>query len=470
MDTMLQPARGAGLQPQRDAGESSGLKPEWQAGAGRIPYARYTSAEFARLEAERFWLKVWQMACRLDQIPEPGSYTVYDILDQSVVLVRVDADTVKAYRNACPHRATALATGSGRFQLGAITCPFHGWKWDLEGHCTHLPGRDDFSGGCLHDAEVALREVHVRVWAGSVYISLAREPEPFDALMAPIAELVDGVRMADMRFYWHIQVRVNANWKVTQEAFMEAYHVFQTHPQLVNGISAEEAGRLYTYQTFEHGHGLFQSGGVNAIGRVPLERMRTMSQDQQTDTLVRMLTSLEGGQDAQVHVDDVEIARSMRYRTLPEGALVGLEFQKVVREHYAAKGRAIGSFEALAKVTDMHIFPHVTFLPMLGNLLMYRARPSPDNDPDWCIFDMYALRTYAEGQTPPPWETRYPDGDLSKGKNWYLIPSQDFGSILRQQQGMHTLAGDSSVLAGHQESIILNMHQQLDRYLAREPG
>ena len=334
MNTMLQP---------QSTPATGGLKPEWRIGAGGVPYARYTSAAFARLEAERFWLKVWQMACRLDQIPEPGSYTVYDILDQSIVLVRVDADTVKAYRNACPHRATALATGSGRFQLGAITCPFHGWKWDLAGNCTHLPGRDEFAGGCLRDEEVALREVHVRVWAGSVYISLAREPEPFEAMMAPIAELVDGVRMADMRFYWHIQVRVNANWKVTQEAFMEAYHVFQTHPQLINGVSPEEAGKLYTYQTFEHGHGLFQSGGVNAIGRVPLERMRTMTQDQQTDTLVRMLTSLEGGQDAQVHVDDVEIARSMRHRTLPEGALVGLEFQKVLREHYAAKGRSAAS-------------------------------------------------------------------------------------------------------------------------------
>ncbi|MBU3992840.1 MAG: Rieske 2Fe-2S domain-containing protein [Alphaproteobacteria bacterium] len=453
------------VQTRTQAADNSGLKPEWRTGEGRIPYARYTSPEFARLEAERLWFKVWQMACRIDQIPEPGSYTVYDILDQSVVVVRVDQDTVKAYHNVCPHRATALATGSGRFQLGSIVCPFHGWKWALDGQCTFLPARDEFAGGCLQDEEVALREVHVRVWAGSVYISLAREPEPFDELFAPVAELVDGVRMADMRFYWHIQVKVNANWKVAQEAFMEAYHVPQTHPQLVNGLTFEEAGKLYRYHTFEHGHGLFQSGGVTAMGRVPPERLRNMSQDEQVDTLLRMLGSLESGQDAQVHTDDMEIARSMRYRPLPEGALVGQEFQKVLREHYAAKGRVIADTEALAKVTDMHIFPHITYLPMFGNLLMYRARPSRDNDPDWCIFDMYALRTYSEGQTPPAWETRHPEGDLSKGKNWYLIPSQDFTSILKQQQGMHSLGAEGSLLAGHQESIILNMHREIDRYL-----
>lgn len=446
--------------------EPGRLKPEWQTGDGRIPYARYTSREFARLEAERLWFKVWQMACRLDQVPEPGSYTVYDILDQSVVVVRVDEQTVKAYHNVCPHRATALATGSGRFQLGSIVCPFHGWKWDLGGNCTFLPARDEFRNGCLRDDEVALREVHARIWAGSVYISLAQEPEPFDALFAPIADLVDGVRMADMRFYWHIQVRVNANWKVTQEAFMEAYHVAQTHPQLVNGLTPEEAGKLYRYTTFPHGHGLFQSGGATAMGRVPPERLRTMSQDEQTDTLLRMLNSLEAGQDAQVHADDLEIAESMRHRPLPEGTLVGQEFQRVLRDHYAAKGRVIATAEDLAKVTDMHIFPHVTYLPMFGNVLMYRARPSPDNDPDWCIFDMYALRTYPDGQTPPAWETRIPEGDLSKAKNWYLIPSQDFTSILKQQQGMHSLGVGGSVLAEHQESIILNMHREIDRYLS----
>ena len=456
-------------QPDQGAADTA-FKPEWAVGDGRVPVGRYIDPAFARLEAERLWFRVWQMACRIDQVPEIGSYTVYDILDQSIVVIRVDVDTVKAYHNVCPHRATALAVGSGRFQIGSIVCPFHGWRWDLDGNCTYLPARDEFGAGCVADAEVALREVHARVWAGTVYVSLAKDPEPFDQFVAPVAELVDGVCMADMRFYWHLQIRVNANWKIAQEAFMEAYHVAQTHPQLVNGLTHEENGKLYTYETFEHGHGLFQSGGVNAMGRIPLERMRTMSREQQAEALIRMLTSLETGQDAQVHADDIEVALAMADMPLADDALVGREFQRVIREHYRAKGRAIGDFEAMAKVTDMHIFPHVTFLPMLGNLLMYRVRPSRDNDPDWCIFDMYALRSYAEGETPPAWETGYPEGDLTKAKNWYLIPSQDFGSILRQQQGMHSLGLEAAMLAGHQESIIFNSHREVDRYLQEAPS
>ena len=55
-----------------------------------IPAPRYYDAEFYALENERLWPRVWQMACRLEEIPKPGDFVVYDILDQSVIVTRVD--------------------------------------------------------------------------------------------------------------------------------------------------------------------------------------------------------------------------------------------------------------------------------------------------------------------------------------------------------------------------------------------
>ena len=37
----------------------------------RVPASRYTSPEFAALEAERMWPRVWQVACTLDHVREP---------------------------------------------------------------------------------------------------------------------------------------------------------------------------------------------------------------------------------------------------------------------------------------------------------------------------------------------------------------------------------------------------------------
>ena len=82
---------------------------------------RYTSREWHEREKESVWKKAWQVACRLEDIPEAGSYIVYDICDDSVSVVRTGADTVKAYVNACLHRGNTLCLDQGR--KNEFRCP-----------------------------------------------------------------------------------------------------------------------------------------------------------------------------------------------------------------------------------------------------------------------------------------------------------------------------------------------------------
>jgi hypothetical protein len=65
---------------------------------------RYVDPDFQELEYQNLWSKVWQCAARLDKIPAEGGFTTYEIGNQSVIVVRVDNDSVKAYHNICPHR------------------------------------------------------------------------------------------------------------------------------------------------------------------------------------------------------------------------------------------------------------------------------------------------------------------------------------------------------------------------------
>lgn len=90
----------------------------------RIPKQRYYDADFYRKEAELFWPRVWQMACLLEEIPKPGDFVEYEILDQSIIVVRVDSDSVRAYHNACRHRGVKLIEGNGNRRT--FVCPFHG--------------------------------------------------------------------------------------------------------------------------------------------------------------------------------------------------------------------------------------------------------------------------------------------------------------------------------------------------------
>src|ERR1700722_7313927 len=80
----------------------------------RIPKQRYYDPDFYALEAELFWPRVWQMACRLEEIPEPGDFVEYEILDQSIIFLRTEDMGARALHNACPHRGVTGPTGGTR--------------------------------------------------------------------------------------------------------------------------------------------------------------------------------------------------------------------------------------------------------------------------------------------------------------------------------------------------------------------
>lgn len=97
---------------------SSGLVPFGMTSPIHVPRERYFDRQFFELEKKQLWPHVWQMGCRLEEIPEPGDFVEYEICDQSVLIVRQQDGSLKAFENACRHRATQLAVGEGRFSGG----------------------------------------------------------------------------------------------------------------------------------------------------------------------------------------------------------------------------------------------------------------------------------------------------------------------------------------------------------------
>ena len=249
------------LRPREPAGDAASHIPRFPtpwAGTTSCPPSRYYDPEFARLERERLWPRVWQMACRLEELPEPGDYVEYTIGDQSILVVRVDESTVNAYLNACRHRATELAKGTGTFPDGRIICPFHGWRWNLDGESTFVYGAHTFDEQLMAPGDLCLRRAQVSVWAACVWINLDPDAPPLHEALDPIAGLLDPLGVADMRVQWWKSTVLAANWKLAQEAFMEGFHVPQTHPQLTLGHPERYDPDSLAYSVHDHGHSSFQ--------------------------------------------------------------------------------------------------------------------------------------------------------------------------------------------------------------------
>jgi phenylpropionate dioxygenase-like ring-hydroxylating dioxygenase large terminal subunit len=197
----------------------------------RVPKERYDAESFYELEAELLWLRVWQMACRLEEIPEPGDFAEYEILDQSVVVVRTEDLGVRAFHNACRHRGVRVVEGRGSCR-GGLVCPFHGWCYGPDGRNTRVTQAGSFSEHNLEAADLDLPPVRCEVWGGCAWINLDPEAPALRECIEPFATVHDAWRVASLRTEWWYACRLPVNWKVAEEAFVEQYHVLKTHPQL----------------------------------------------------------------------------------------------------------------------------------------------------------------------------------------------------------------------------------------------
>ena len=64
---------------------------------GIIPIEAYTSEAYARAENARLWGRVWQAACRAEEVPNIGDFVTYDIMDESIIIVRTGEDRIQAF-------------------------------------------------------------------------------------------------------------------------------------------------------------------------------------------------------------------------------------------------------------------------------------------------------------------------------------------------------------------------------------
>ena len=186
----------------------------------------YFSPHYLDLEYRRLWPRVWQMACREEELPEVGDYLTYDIGDDSVIVVRSAPDQLRAFHNVCRHRGRRLMEGTG--QIKHIRCAFHGWRWKLDGSNENVTHREDWCGG-LDKVDLSLGAVRLETWGGFIFINLDAEAEPLLTYLGEAAEALAPFQLDKMRYRWRKWLKMPANWKVALEAFNEGYHVSITH-------------------------------------------------------------------------------------------------------------------------------------------------------------------------------------------------------------------------------------------------
>jgi Rieske 2Fe-2S family protein len=177
---------------------------------------RYQSA--ARLERERPLFALPRIAAVSSAIPA-GAVAPYDEPGLSAILSRGADGVLRAFTNACRHRATRLVDAPCAAK--AMVCPYHGWTYDLAGALIHAPHVDTFGTACERRnlLELPVAERHGLVWLGG---------DPRDHL-GDLDSDIAALGLADHVVWKSSSVTRRCNWKLVMEAFLDGYHIRVLH-------------------------------------------------------------------------------------------------------------------------------------------------------------------------------------------------------------------------------------------------
>jgi Rieske 2Fe-2S family protein len=196
-----------------------------------LPAHYYRSEEIYRQEVEKIFTRRWLMACREEEIVEPGDYVTVGVGSESLIVVRNADRGIGAFFNVCRHRGTRICVSeSGRFDGGRIRCPYHAWTYALDGTLQSAPLMKDVSG--FQKQDYPLFPAHVELWGGFVFINLAEQPVPFEAELGALTGKFEDWRLPELRIARTISYTVECNWKLILANFQECYHCPGVHPLL----------------------------------------------------------------------------------------------------------------------------------------------------------------------------------------------------------------------------------------------
>ena len=199
---------------------------------------RYTSPDYQALERERVWMKVWQIAGRADELPNPGDWKTYNIFDQSFVIVRGKDGDLRGFVNACRHRGNVLCD-KAKGHSGRFTCPYHLWTYGLDGSLLAV-ARPDLVGEIDKGAH-SLVEVPVDTFAGFIFINPDKDAAPLGEFLGEeVVQRLAAYKLDEMvPVGMDVREPLECNWKVVIDAFSEGYHIIGVHPELLSVIDLE---------------------------------------------------------------------------------------------------------------------------------------------------------------------------------------------------------------------------------------
>ncbi len=198
--------------------------PAWtpDPGPDHIDRRIYTSRAIFDAEQERIFSRIWQFAGCASDLQKPGDYLTVDVGQDPVIVVRSEAGELNAFYNACTHRGANLAD-EPRGNCGlAMTCPYHQWRFGLDGSLKGVPHRAAYGRDFPAD-KLGLVRAHADQCGGLIFVATRPNAPTLRDFLGEAWPWVEGLS-AGREALGHAAWTYQGNWKLWHENFRDNYH------------------------------------------------------------------------------------------------------------------------------------------------------------------------------------------------------------------------------------------------------
>ncbi|KUI43045.1 (2Fe-2S)-binding protein [Mycobacterium sp. IS-1590] len=415
---------------------------------------RYTCPEYAAGEREKIWMRAWQIVGRVDELPKPGDWKKYDIMDQSFIIVRGKDEKLRGFVNACRHRGNALCiTETGNAKRGFL-CQYHLWSYDLEGRLKGML-RENLAGP-IDKTENSLLAVSVDTFAGFIFLNPDPEAQPLrEYLGEDVVTLLEPYNIDKFTTVMDVTEAIECNWKVVMDAFEEGYHINGIHPQLLQVLHINP--RTARYRFFEN----------HSVAMAPFEVTGASAQEQVEgmlalpETFPGTVAVIPRFQEllAPYQDEDGKV-------TFPGDVTPRLLLQQATREVLTGMGLDVSGLTDSQMVDNQGwvLFPNYFMTVRAGECHVIMSRPHPDGDPNHCIWHvasyMYVPEEFRDAVRAEAIVVETPGS-----YKYFEALQQDYEQMPRQQKGLRNDRLDHMSLV-KEEVVIAHFHSVIDRYMA----
>ncbi len=432
---------------------------DWDKLTMRISTDRYISREYAEKEREHIWKKVWQVAGRVDELPEVGDWKEYRLYDQSYLVVRGKDKKIRGFVNACRHRGNVLCREKKGHSNGRFTCPYHIWSYGLDGKLVGVT-RPDLVGP-IDKSELGLLEVPVDTFAGFIFLNPDPEAKPLaEFLGEEVMSLLPAYHLEAMTTVMDVREPIECNWKVVIDAFSEGYHIVGIHPQLLAVIVPD---------VVKNRNGWF---GDHALAAAPFEvQMKEgFGPEDEVKGILELPKTFPG--TAQVIPRFEQLVAECRdaegVLRFPDGVTGRTLLQRATRETLTGIGLDVSQLtdDQMSDNQGWFLFPNFVMTVRAGEAHIIMAAPHPEGDPNRCVWHV-ASYMYLPEAVRDQFRAELIDVEEPGSHEYFEALQQDYDQMPRQQLGLRNDTLKYLHLA-QEEVNVARFHGVVDRYMKGE--